>query len=115
MRCGWCGKKCNEKFCSKECEENFENFLSFANKNKNLFYLATTLPLLLFILTIVTEYGYMWVGITVMIEGAVAIALPFATPQTNALFGMKRSIEMVRIIGGILLILGSSLIVYEFI
>ncbi len=48
------------------------------------------------------------VGVITIATGALVYALPFATPETVGMFGVRRSIRILRILGVVLIVIGMA-------
>lgn len=131
MKCIWCGKKLNKneieknlyytelewnesfRFCSEHCEEKFKVFIKDVEKNKNKFLLMLFGSLIIYIIGTVMlskieiYQNFFAVGYFILL-GLILIRYPYGTPETNKFLGIKKTINLIRGIGG-LGILGSLL------
>lgn len=129
MKCTWCSKTLSEEekekkihcgeiyenfnFCSEEHLKEFNCFLEDVNKNKIKFLLLILLgtigiPVTAIIYAAISNnlipWGMgAWGGIIV---GGTLIRFPYCTPQTNQIFGVKKSINIARRIGWTFGVLG---------
>jgi hypothetical protein len=116
-KCIWCGKngdgykeltlksenlgESKMLICSDECEEKTSSYYQKVSKKLKFFVSGILLSVFIGIpLTFMPQ-----IGLSILCGGsAITIILfPFTTPQTNAFWGIKKSILLTRIIGLIML------------
>lgn len=51
-------------------------------------------------------------GIVLGLMGLLIIALPFSTPETTAFFGVRRSIQIARVSGAVLVVLAAGVVLF---
>jgi hypothetical protein len=53
-----------------------------------------------------------WIGATLALQGAIVHRHPFCTPETIALFGVARSVQLARWIGALLVAAGALMLLF---
>lgn len=73
------------------------------------------LSVLIFVAALLPALGDGWrrpailvTGVLLGLMGALVVALPFTTPETTAFFGVRRSIQIARVSGAILIVLAAG-------
>ncbi len=100
--------------CSAECVNKSEEFILFADRHKLHFILLMVAAMVVFLtgaILLSTEktVGSVLFSIGFGLLGFDILLFPFATPQTFDMLGIKKSVNMARVIG--LIILGGSLLI----
>jgi hypothetical protein len=121
FKCLWCGIKKEDLFeeeikyknqilkayfCNKKHINETIKFIQFAEKHYWHFFIGI---IVFFIVgLIIMLNGFINLGALIALAGLglTIIIFPFATPQTNELLGLKRSIIIVRFLGIICILIG---------
>lgn len=101
--CKYCGKKIvgtQSDYCSKECEIETKKYLKKVNKYKLLFLIGTFVPALS--MPFFNEPIYIILA-TILI-GVVILLLPFPTPETIGVLGIRKSQRLAKYIGAFVII-----------
>ncbi|MGL4991905.1 MAG: hypothetical protein ACRCYE_05525 [Sarcina sp.] len=118
-KCLYCGKnisdvstaiKVGEKFdeyyvCDEYCEEKFNSFNKYVKKNSKFFLLGILGIFIIYLIGLIFNAFYA-ISFLLFSLGILLYIFPFATPQTNQIFGIKKSIKIVKLLGSALFILG---------
>ena len=118
LKCAWCKKSCmipisveltfrettiNANFCSIEHLEEAQRFFKYAEAHLTHFLLGLILPGIVGLILVILNQNGLGVFVILAGIGTTSIIFPFATPQTNELFGFKTAILLVQILGIILI------------
>lgn len=115
MRCTYCRSESESDFCNIECEVKYKKYISKEKKYASIALILIFLPLvLLFFIIIDPQNTYAYVGLVILLEGIVFMIFPFATPETITAIGVKRSVQMVRGISLICIVVGTLLLYRSF-
>ena len=105
----------------EKCKNEVKKFTEFVNKNAIKFLMLIGIAVFscipFTILQVVTD-NKIWAVIEMLVMlvgiGLVIIKYPFATPQTNELFGLRKSIKITKGIGIVCVIMGivSAVLIY---
>ncbi len=121
LKCAWCNKSGNNYlfhefknnnssfkayFCSNDHLEELQQFFKFAETHLKHFFLGLILPGIVSIILVMVNMSELSMFVILAGIGLTIIIFPFATPQTNELFGFKTTILIVRILGILLIGLG---------
>lgn len=115
MKCIWCNKSCEPEItvqdkdgtyacCSEECKQKAEKFLLFGKRFSPLFLGLILVCVVTLIVLSVTVPRFATLPMAAM--GFVILFLPFCTPQTVQMLGLKKSAVIGRILGVIVIALG---------
>lgn len=91
--------------CSEECAEKTRAFFAFFDRTKPLFFIGIGLSMALIFCSavILTAVGLLPGGILMgaafAVLGITALLFPFATPQTFAIFGIRKTLWLTRGLG----------------
>lgn len=101
------GKRMGRKiyFVQPEYKERLQSFCSFASRYSRWSLLILLLSILFFIYTSI-NYDLRGGGIGFASIGVVTYIFPFATPETIYWLGIRKSIKVVRIFSGIIILTG---------
>lgn len=123
-RCIWCGKKTGDSIkiilnadgeevyvCGEKCEKAVKDYLNKANQNVKYFFIGLVgfmiVGLALIVIETINKRAPNW-GLLIMLlgMGATIAVFPYATPQTNEMFGIKKASAIGRFVGVAMIILG---------
>jgi predicted nucleic acid-binding Zn ribbon protein len=109
-------------YCSEECKIQVEEFSKRLNKQSKQFLLLISVLVLAFIvLPVLTSLFsdknlfFISFGIPLICLGVVLFKNPFATPESTRSLGIKKSQKLLKMIGIILIFVGFSLQVINFV
>lgn len=78
-----------------------------------------TLSILILAAALLPVFGDAWrrpaivgTGIVLGLMGALVIALPFSTPETSRFFGLRRSIQIARASGALLVLMAAAIVLF---
>ena len=110
-RCLYCGKLItNDKtYCDIQCKDNYNNFEQYASKRTKAFIISLSIAMIIIFLGIILMAARKEIGVIMSIIGGVGvfgtfIVLPFGTPETVKLLGVKKTTLIVRIVALVMLI-----------
>ncbi|WP_027631484.1 DUF2116 family Zn-ribbon domain-containing protein [Clostridium hydrogeniformans] len=110
-RCLYCGKLItNDKtYCDIQCKDNYNNFEQYASKRTKAFLISLSIAMIIIFLGIILMAARKEIGVIMSIIGGVGvfgtfIVLPFGTPETVKLLGVKKTTLIVRIVALVMLI-----------
>lgn len=110
-RCLYCGKLItNDKtYCDIQCKDNYNNFEQYASKRTKAFIISLSIAMIIIFLGIILMAARKELGVVMSIIGGVGvfgtfIVLPFGTPETVKLLGVKKTTLIVRIVAFLMLI-----------
>ena len=118
-RCDYCAKEISyhEMFCCEECEdscyafydkrEKFQKFFSVIN---GIFVLA--IGVCIFLYAFLGNIAVIGIGASLTILGTMYMFLPYPPDVFIEKLKLKKSIQITRIIAGILLVLGVAALIY---
>lgn len=113
MKCKNCFVETYGVFCSQECEKTYNDFDTHVKKWTAPFLILVFLPLLFMIPAFVFfDYFLVFFGLMLLSLGIIMIIFPFATPETISMWGLKRSIKVVRYLGVGMAVVGLLLIIF---
>ena len=101
------------KYCSDNCKHGIEIYATHLNKNVRIFLILILLgilciiifPLVAAILQVKNGLVFSF-GFPIFLFGIVFIKYPFSTPETNQMWGIKRSQRILKNIGWALALIG---------
>ena len=97
--------------CCDDCDEKTLAFYQFVDRTKPLFIIGIVFSLLaIFAAVFVLTAKNLWLGGILLgsgfaLLGLTVIIFPFGTPQTFELFGIRKTLWIVRIMGVIVILL----------
>jgi predicted nucleic acid-binding Zn ribbon protein len=110
-KCLYCGKLLTEgkPYCSIQCKDKYEKFEKTASKRTVLFGVTIAIMIVMMFVGMTLSVVNPKIGIPVSLLTAAGlfitfIVLPFATPQTVELIGLKKSILIVRLLASVMLL-----------
>jgi hypothetical protein len=107
VRCKYCDKNCLGEYCNEKCRTEAIKFQQHAEKYAKLFLVLLLTPVLLVIPGFFfLDQMLLFVALMFFIMGVVIIIFPFTTPQTVDMVGVKKSLLLGRICGGICILMG---------
>lgn len=104
--------------CNDDCSKKTQSFYQFFDHTKNIFILfIIVIVVLLFASSIILSTGKsllggILMGLDFVLLGLTITIFPFATPQTFSIFGIKKTLFIVRIFGIILIALSPLLVLF---
>lgn len=123
MYCKWCGNNTKNdkiKFCSKNCEEDFNKFILYIKKNLVKFYLIFFVGLITMIISLIIlsannikKYDFIPITSYLIVLGILIIKFPFCTNTTINLIEAKKAIKSTKIFGGVIVLLGVCLLIFK--
>ena len=107
-KCKYCGKKLNGnfEFCNSKCENCYEKMVDKDSHKIKYFILGIILGFLVMFYGIISNNNVFIIGIGITTMGIDIVLLPFATPETNALLGYRKSKLLGRMLGILLIAVG---------
>lgn len=110
-KCIWCGRPCQNGFCSPGCSEKYAGYEKLADRCGGLFLIGCLTPVILVIPAVIfADSSKLWIGLILLIVAVTMIALPFATRETVEAWGVRKSKIAMRIIGLVFIAAGAALI-----
>lgn len=121
-KCDYCGKEIsyNDMYCSEDCQIKTVKFYSIKEKFSMVFSVINCICLFLvpigFIVFSFMDYlGFSIIAIGTAVLGLTVLLLPLPTDGMISKFKVKKAVDITRIIGLIILILGIGLIITDYV
>lgn len=121
-KCDYCGKEISymEQYCDESCHRNALNYYEKQEKYSKLFSFINIvcifgIPIGLFIFSFRSSIGFTILSFSLAIEGLTILLLPFPVENMITSMKIKKAINVTRIIGAAILLLGTVLVVLDFI
>ena len=107
-KCKYCVKELNDysEFCNSECENCYEKMVYKDSHKIKYFTLVLLGGFWVMFYGIISNNNVFIIGIGITIMGIDIVLLPFATPETNALLGYRKSKLLGRMLGILLIAVG---------
>lgn len=98
--CRYCGKPLNNglDFCGMECEKSYDKTVKCEQARVKYFAVGIIVGILVMFLGVFSG-RHQVTGAGIIIAGITIVFLPFATPETSGLLGIRRSRVLGRILG----------------
>lgn len=116
MRCAYCNKECYGQFCSEGCQNEYKRFEEYAKRHEIHFIILLfgsmlfMVPMFAFI-----DHAITFLGLMLISMGATMTAFPFCTPETNRMWGVRKSVKVARILGIAMILGGMIMVAYDLI
>lgn len=121
-RCDYCGKEITyfEQYCCDECQKKTLDFYDYQAKYSKFFGIVNAIcvfaiPVGLFMFSLRNSIGFTMISFAVAVLGLMILIFPFPVENMITSMKMKKAINVTRIIGGALLLIGIVLVVLDFI
>lgn len=115
----WNGTKKEDvvlKYCSDGCKEHIQEYAGFVNRNAKRFLILIILVVIALpvfaVMAAVLRINYLMpflLGLPTLLLGIILYKYPIATPETNQMFGMQKSISVVKKLG--IVVAGASVVI----
>ena len=107
-KCKYCGKELNDysEFCNSECENCYEKMVDKDSHKIKYFTLVLLGGFGVMFYGVISNNNVFIIGIGITTMGIDIVLLPFATPETNALLGYRKSKLLGRMLGILLIAVG---------
>lgn len=108
-------------YCTAHCRAEIINYSSFVNRNaKRFVWLIAVIVILNIALPLILSFVFIpavpfTTAILISLLGLVVYKYPIATPETNQMFGIKKSVRLVKRIGFSIILIPVILIILYFI
>ena len=121
-KCDYCGKEISyfDQYCCDDCHRNANNFYEFREKFTKIFSITNIvgvfcIPVGIFLFAFSNAIGASLVAFSLTLLGIIVTLLPFPAENMITKNKIKKAVKQTRIIGIVLLILGITSIVLDFI
>ena len=108
-KCKYCGKELNviSEFCDNKCESCYKKMAEADSHKVKYFISGIILGFLIMFYGIVSNSNTFIIGFGIIVMGIDTVLLPFTTPETNIFWGYRKSKFIGRILGILLIIVGT--------
>ncbi len=105
--CKYCGREISKsfEFCCNKCENNYTKNMKKAKGKIKYFIIGIIIGFLVMLYGVFSNRDLI-IGCGIADMGIVVAVLPFATPETGALLGYRKSRIVGRILGILLIVVG---------
>lgn len=121
-KCDYCGKEISymEQYCDENCHRNAIKYYELQEKFSKLFSIINIIcifgiPVGLFMFSFMPKAGFTLLSFSVLIEGLTIILLPFPVENMISSMKIKKAVNVTRIFGAALFIIGIVLVIINFI
>lgn len=121
-KCDYCGKEISymEQYCDESCQRNALKYYDLQGKFSKLFSFINIIcifgiPVGLFLFSFLPDVGFTLLAFSTAIEGLTVIFLPFPVENMISSLKIKKAMNVTRIIGAVILVIGIILIICDFV
>ncbi len=120
-KCDYCGKEISymEQYCDENCHRKALKYYDLQGKFSKLFSFINIIcifgiPIGLFLFSFASDIGWTLLSASLVLEGLIIVILPFPVENMVTSLKIKKAMNVTRIIGAVILLLGIIAFVADF-
>lgn len=107
MKCLYCGKECEGRFCSNECDSKAQSYQERVDKvNEAALVLTLMVAMVVFAVISIIFGPQLGVGLMLLIIGLILVPYPFVNTDTLEYVCIRTSILLMRAISAVFILVG---------
>jgi uncharacterized membrane protein len=107
MKCLYCGKECEGRFCSDECDSRAQSYQERVDKVNEAALVLTLMAVMVVFAVVSIIFGLqLSVGLMLLIIGLIFVPYPFVNTDTFEYMCIRTSILLMRAISAVFILVG---------